>query len=361
MKFLVLLTVFGAVFTQDVCEDSTVRCVLWKDKCDSPMYKYYMESNCRQTCDLCPKCEDKVTDCDGSKCLAEFDYSRENCARTCHFCSVPTTAPPAPPTPTWKVVPAGQCGVRRVTSGRVINGVDAKKGAWPWQVLIRFVGDTHCGGSIVSPFHVVTAAHCVDGKQALIDEFQVVVGEHDFWRSEGTETSIGVSKIFMHEEYSTPSQFDKDIAVLKLNRPIPFDKYVGTVCLPDKNAPVPVGTKCHISGWGKIHPWDSMHHQLQQAMLPVVENKLCENLNQNTTNIPVTSNMVCAGHGPNNPTGGCHGDSGGPFVCQTGPNGSWELHGAVSWGDSSCSTAQAYTVFARVTNFRDWIDAKMAQ
>lgn len=56
----------------------------------------------------------------------------------------------------------------------MINGVDAKKGAWPWQVLIRFLGGTHCGGSIISPFWILTAAHCVDKRQALIDEFEIV-------------------------------------------------------------------------------------------------------------------------------------------------------------------------------------------
>lgn len=75
------------------------------------------------------------------------------------------------------------------------------------------------------------------------------VGDHDFDVYEGTETSIGVEKIIMHEQYSTPTMYDKDIALLKLNRPIPFDKnLIGTVCLPGKNEPVPVGTSCFISG-----------------------------------------------------------------------------------------------------------------
>lgn len=53
----------------------------------------------------------------------------------------------------------------------------------------------------------------------------------------------------MHEQYSKPTVFDKDIALLKLNRPIPFDRnLIGTVCLPDKDKPVPVGTSCFISG-----------------------------------------------------------------------------------------------------------------
>lgn len=70
--------------------------------------------------------------------------------------------------------------------------------------------------------------------------------------------------------------------------------------------------------------------------------------------------MLCAGHGPLNPTSGCHGDSGGPFVCQTGTSGSWVLHGAVSWGSGTCNSTQAYTVFAKISHFRDWIDNTMS-
>merc|ERR1719505_548976 len=122
-------------------------------------------------------------------------------------------AVPTPPKPTMPVIPPGQCGKPKISSGRVINGVDAKKGTWPWQVLIRFLDDPHCGGSIVSPFRIIT-------------------GEHDFNKPEGTETSIGVSKIIIHPGF-TWDKLDKDIALLKTDRPIPFGKYVGTICLPD--------------------------------------------------------------------------------------------------------------------------------
>ncbi len=66
--------------------------------------------------------------------------------------------------------------------------------------------------------------------------------------------------------------------------------------------------------------------------------------------------MVCAGHGGTTRVSGCHGDSGGPFVCQTGANGRWVLHGAVSWGSGRCDASQGYTVFARIAEFRSWID-----
>ena len=75
----------------------------------------------------------------------------------------------------------------------------------------------------------------------------------------------------------------------------------------------------------------------------------------------ITDQMVCAGHGGTTRVSGCHGDSGGPFVCQTGANGSWELHGAVSWGSGRCDAKVGYTVFARVAQFRSWIDQEMAR
>ena len=69
--------------------------------------------------------------------------------------------------------------------------------------------------------------------------------------------------------------------------------------------------------------------------------------------------MLCAGNDDAiTNQSGCHGDSGGPFVCQNG-DGSWTLHGAVSWGSPRCDSKEAYSVFARVAEFRNWIDEKM--
>ena len=68
--------------------------------------------------------------------------------------------------------------------------------------------------------------------------------------------------------------------------------------------------------------------------------------------------MICAGYGGSSRLSGCHGDSGGPFVCNIG--GKWELHGAVSWGSGTCDSKKSYTVFARVSEFRNWIDGIMS-
>ena len=76
------------------------------------------------------------------------------------------------------------------------------------------------------------------------------------------------------------------------------------------------------------------------------------------SSLQITQKMICAGV---NGTilSGCHGDSGGPYVCQTSA-GNWVLQGAVSWGSPRCSAAERYTVFARVGKLRNWIDQTMS-
>ena len=71
--------------------------------------------------------------------------------------------------------------------------------------------------------------------------------------------------------------------------------------------------------------------------------------------------MICAGHGGTTASvHGCYGDSGGPLACKTGADGSWVLHGAVSWGSLHCDAKDAYTVFSRIAKFRSWIDSQMS-
>ena len=68
----------------------------------------------------------------------------------------------------------------------------------------------------------------------------------------------------------------------------------------------------------------------------------------------ITPQMVCGGEEGSSKVG-CHGDSGGPYVCRR-RDGSWFLEGAVSWGSPRCSSRERFTVFARISQFRRWID-----
>ena len=60
---------------------------------------------------------------------------------------------------------AGKCGVRHYgdSPGRVVDGKTAVKNSWPWQAQLTLLGSHKCGGSLVAPQWVLTAAHCVRG------------------------------------------------------------------------------------------------------------------------------------------------------------------------------------------------------
>jgi len=294
------------------------------------------------------ECEDKWDFCPE---LADYCSSRtvpNACPLTCKRCS-PQPEPEPPVGPTGGPVFTGECGKPDVIKTRVIGGTTAKRGSWPWQILLMHDRRPMCGGTLIAPQWVVTAAHCVYGREWSKD-FAIRVGEQDWKTTEGSEKNYDVVKVLRNPNYS-PRTLNNDIALLKLRTPVVFNKYVKPICLPKGN--VPVGTECYITGWGKIvHP-GRMFEKLQQAVLPVVSNRQCEEKNRKRIPIPVTDAMICGGDGGSTRRSGCHGDSGGPYVCKV--NGVWELHGAVSHGSPVCKSTETYTVFARVFHFLGWI------
>jgi len=87
--------------------------------------------------------------------------------------------------------------------------------------------------------------------------------------------------------------------------------------------------------------------------MPPVTMEECNDRNGNV-GIQIDDNMICANK-PGTQVSGCHGDSGGPYVC-TNSAGQWVLQGVVNWGSSSCNIDQRYTVFGRVAFYRTWIN-----
>jgi len=267
----------------------------------------------------------------------------------------PTTAPPPPAT----LPPADSCGMRQ--PGRhlgVIGGVDAKRGDWPWQILMLNQGRGGCGGTLISDRWVVTAAHCVH-RDRRASSYKVRVGDTDLTKQEGSEVEHQVKKLIVAPTWN-PNKLRDDLALFLLEKPVQFNKWVQPACLPKHNATIG-SRKCYISGWGKIQHPGNGHPQLQQAIMPPVDSKVCEIKNQKVggflAGVNITAGMVCAGEGGINPISGCHGDSGGPYVCEE--NGQWYVHGAVSHGSPRCKSTETYTVFARVNYFKSWIIEQM--
>ena len=72
-------------------------------------------------------------------------------------------------------------GTSKNSSAFVVAGVDAIKNKWRWQVGLYYFSSFFCGGSLITPLHVLTAAHCLITRRA--EGITVVAGEHDRYLS----------------------------------------------------------------------------------------------------------------------------------------------------------------------------------
>ncbi|KAL9986065.1 hypothetical protein ACROYT_G000134 [Oculina patagonica] len=247
------------------------------------------------------------------------------------------------------------CGSRSSSSAtRIVGGTEASVISWPWQVMVTDnSGLQFCGGSLVDPSWVVTAAHCLPGRTP--SSIKIRLGAHYLTNgSVGTEQDIGVAEIIMHENYQTPLRESNDIALIQLASPAYLGKGVGLVCLPDSDHHLPfdnLNKKCWITGWGRLSSGGSQPNTLQQASVPLVSKQRC------TSAFPgyIDDSMLCAGLDEGG-VDACQGDSGGPLVCEF--NGTWYLEGVTSWG-YGCALPNYYGVYAKVRNFKSWLTTKM--
>ncbi|XP_066304565.1 plasminogen-like isoform X2 [Branchiostoma lanceolatum] len=250
------------------------------------------------------------------------------------------------------ISPTVKCGVPAFASlsNRIVGGEDAVYGSWPWQVSLLTSGTHNCGGSIIAPNWILTAAHCLRSGVSL-----TIQGGSHYRRSndEPYQRNYDVSRIIIHEDYNSRTS-DNDIALVKLSTSINYNDYVRPVCLPSEDTAA--GTECYVTGWGKLQSgfWGETSDILQQAKVPIIATQTCNS--RNYYNGQITDNMICAGYTQGG-VDACQGDSGGPLVC---PNdGKWVQTGVVSWG-YGCAQAYRPGVYVRVTNYISWINNKMA-
>lgn len=79
-------------------------------------------------------------------------------------------------------------------------------------------------------------------------DIYVLTGDHDLNGQEGYEQNIPIEKIIKHPDYSAYANHDYDLALIKLQSPLTYNKRVRPVCFPKFD--FPSGTKCYVTGWG---------------------------------------------------------------------------------------------------------------
>uniref|UniRef100_A0A4X2LFY5 Transmembrane serine protease 9 n=1 Tax=Vombatus ursinus TaxID=29139 RepID=A0A4X2LFY5_VOMUR len=241
------------------------------------------------------------------------------------------------------------CGGRPAlkSANRIVGGMDAARGEFPWQVSLRENNEHFCGAAILSAKWLVSAAHC-------FNEFQdptvwmAYAGTTFLSGSDSGTVKARVAQIIKHPFYNSDTA-DFDVAVLELGSPLPFTSDIQPVCLPSATHIFPLRKKCLISGWGYLKEDFLVKPEvLQKATVELLDQALCASLYSNS----LTDRMVCAGY-LDGKVDSCQGDSGGPLVCDE-PSGRFFLAGIVSWG-IGCAEARRPGVYVRVTKVRDWI------
>uniref|UniRef100_A0A2K5DBV7 Kallikrein 1 n=1 Tax=Aotus nancymaae TaxID=37293 RepID=A0A2K5DBV7_AOTNA len=205
----------------------------------------------------------------------------------------------------------GGTGAVPAIQSRIVAGWECKPHSQPWQAALYHYSTFQCGGVLVHPQWVLTAAHCIS------DHYQLWLGRHDLFEDEDTAQFVLVSKSFPHPEFN--------MSLLKNH-----------THLPDKDY--------------SIEPEKfSFPDILQCVDLKILSNDECDEAHTQK----VTESMLCAG-----PLEGgqdtCVGDSGGPLTCDG------VLQGIISWGYIPCGSPNKPSVFVRVLSYMKWIKDTIA-
>ncbi|XP_053962942.1 trypsin 3A1 [Anastrepha ludens] len=225
-----------------------------------------------------------------------------------------------------------------VASTRIIGGQFALPGQFPHQVSLQLRGRHHCGGSLISPTMIVTAAHCTINQSP--SQIRVIVGTTDLLAGNGK--SFNIAKFIIHPQYNPQTQ-DYDLSLIQLTESVPLGDDIGTIELADMEANHAADTVATISGFGAINGNLELPNRLKYARVQLWSRDFC-----NSQNIPgITDRMVCAGH-PSGQVSACQGDSGGPLTVDN------KLFGVVSWG-FGCGAPGKPAMYTYIGALRSWI------
>ncbi|KAM9733549.1 transmembrane protease serine 4a isoform 1-T1 [Menidia menidia] len=234
----------------------------------------------------------------------------------------------------------GQVG----SQDRVVGGTDASIEDWPWQVSLQRDGQHKCGGSLVSPSWVVTAAHCFTGSNRALTRWRVVSGRTFISPIGGSY----VDRVVLNGDYDAEKN-DYDIALMRLSSPIRVGVSQKPICLPPQPFGLSAGASMVVTGWGYLEENGNVSPSLQKGRIPLISQSKCSS--PSIYGSYVTPRMICAGF-LEGKVDACQGDSGGPLVHFA--SSQWNLVGVVSWG-VGCARENKPGVYCNVEEMLGWI------
>ena len=238
-------------------------------------------------------------------------------------------------------------GMSAAPSNAIVGGGLASSGEYPWMAAV-YLGSPSgqfCGGTLVRPTIVITAAHCILGAPAPVIS-GVLIGRTTL-NGTGGET-IPAAGFVIHPAWNAGLNIF-DIAAIKLTRastaqPLPWATTADAAYFA-------AGDTATVIGWGLTSEGGNPSNALREATVPIVSDTSCH---ASYGLSHVASQHLCAGY-PNGGTDTCQGDSGGPLMVRNGSN-QFILAGITSWGEG-CARPDRPGVYSEVAALTTFIDA----
>ncbi|XP_012942852.1 trypsin-1 [Aplysia californica] len=273
-------------------------------------------------------------------------------SQKCNTQDCPKTNAPSNITPS-----NGQCG--QANNFRIVGGTKSASCEYPWMVVVYDQKNGFlCGGSIIDESTILTAGHCVSNPNSQRKEVPSAPSDMVIYSGSSKVTfdsppppglhTNSASKITVHEKYNINGDLENDIAIIKLSKPLTFDRCQRPVCLVDGSKTPQEASGCKTMGWG-------VTSNGRDAKSP-------DDMFWTTVNIATDltcrdeyggdSTTFCAG---GNNKDSCKGDSGGPLVCKEA-DGRYYQYGIVSAGpENQCGIVPG--LYTRVSAFLSWISS----
>ncbi|XP_055525722.1 CLIP domain-containing serine protease B8-like [Wyeomyia smithii] len=269
-----------------------------------------------------------------------------------------------------------QTYVAKIRGGEIAN-IDE----FPWMAMLLYESRDSsvvvhgCGGALISRNFVVTAAHCVTGREydtkgplkyVRLREYNVYddpdcVIEQNFRDCSEEKFDATPRNVIVHPEYDNEgTNKHHDIALIEIDRSPPYSDFLRPICLPEPELDngASDGMKLTVSGWGRTEIFrkqlgnNALSPIKLKVVLPYVDLESCKKLFR-PQGLQIGSGQLCAGG--QKAKDSCGGDSGSPLMYYDTRKGVWVLTGLVSLGVRECGTEGIPGVYTNVREYLAWL------